>query len=658
MDEGDMLHSSSNHLDHNTKGEPPHHHAPFSSSSSHIPSHSMPIDKTQNIRNFLASLPNVTVEDDQGLGDNIMCNSESGSGYSSPVSSPTDEDHLHSRYNKLAKEIKNESKSRSGQCEMEAEGEEDNVEEEDMPSQQNQFKEEEGSLSSSSSVGTDERAATYVVNPESPENSPTSSQRDYSSLNTREDALTAQTTERHQPVAQIPVLHSMTKAFSLPRDMECTAAAFSNYKRVPLPVSEDTQEDTASIEGESDLQNSKKSEVEETGVQSEANPTAKVDGLDIQPQTAVLGGPLDVTGPIKVPQIQSVPERIKEIEEMNSQKVSSKSNGVSADGSVPPQDKDSKCDFFIPDEGMKSGNRESATPSMTRTPSGHSICSSTSLSGGEEELKQLTYKSPPVITTRHGSLSPKPPPQESTETHVRTASCSLLPLNPSPLQVSESPVIEPIPVTVNAEIGQLGTGAVKARVMDIEERNRDDKSSSADELSSVRRHSTPPFQTRPSSSNDMMGVESSRYESKDLKRLAATQRRPSSDIVLEHTRSTNQHQRRETTPPALFSAWSKLITDVEDPPLPVQDLKKKFEDSDAVSIGSSVGSSSSSWWGGKVKNKISNLRRSQSLRDVESPGKTRLRLRGRRLPPYFGEEPPPRVVRTESPCSQNRSSDI
>lgn len=69
----------------------------------------------------------------------------------------------------------------------------------------------------------------------------------------------------------------------------------------------------------------------------------------------------------------------------------------------------------------------------------------------------------------------------------------------------------------------------------------------------------------------------------------------------------------------------------EIPATPVQDLKKRFEDSDAVSVTSSVGSSASTSHHLKQvrqKTRSSNLRRSQSLRDVESPGKPRYRFMG------------------------------
>ena len=68
----------------------------------------MPVDKDKHIQDYLASLPTLqTIDDDQGIGGigENTCTSESGSGSSSPILTPTDDEQFNLRH-KLAKEIK------------------------------------------------------------------------------------------------------------------------------------------------------------------------------------------------------------------------------------------------------------------------------------------------------------------------------------------------------------------------------------------------------------------------------------------------------------------------------------------------------------------------------------------------------------------------
>lgn len=774
LDEGDTspLHASSSHLDQvNKRLNIPFHLQP--SNLSRFPPHA--IDKNENIRNFLASLPNISVEDDPGLGDNV-CTSESGSGFSSPVSSPTDEDHLPSRYNKLAKEIRREHKSTSEQQkELKEEGGEEErtgEEEEGERGEEGEHKElrdinqggqdlerraeEEGGKERKMGEEEEENDGTTRIKiskeEEEEEDCGIVLSGTISSLPEAthdEGGVSTVLAERSQPVAGSPVSQGIPKLLkfnSLPWNIVSQQDPyFQEYVRPPFPS-------TSEIEYESMLAEQGSTVISEIRSESVYEPSLSPSDQS----NRELSSQQNMSGPVELPQIYSVPERIKEIEEMNSVKGSSKSltippsdglssekkyvgedfgvgdkdtemislKGSSKSPTVSPSDglssekryvggedldkdaemtllkssslsptvpglkkdvggedfavgdsKDtemtslkgsSKSPTVLPSDDLSSekkddvggeefgvgDNKDSA--SMTRTPSSHSV--SSSLSGGDEELNQLnsmsdnnSSKSVHLVTTRHSSISPYLPPAMGANTHVRTASCSHL-----PSQHTGSP--DPSPLTFDISTGdgvclvQPGAGAVKARVMNIEERNRDrdERSVSSDDVHvSVRRQS---LQFNPSTSSEVVLPEPSfsNPEVRDVKYLISTQRRPSSDIIHEHHSPNPTHQMRETTPPAFLSAWSKLVDEI--PTMPVQDLKKKFEDSDAASVSSSVGSSASitnrPLLQVRHKTRSSNLRRSQSLRNVESPGKSKYKVKGSK-----GIQK--KLDRVGSPCSQD-----
>ena len=638
---------TSSHLDGSKLLTPGTSHLSHTQSLVRLHPHSTPIDKTENIRQFLASLPNVTtVEDDPGFGDN-MCTSESGSGYSSPISTPTDDDHLPSRYNKLAKEIKRESRAvseqkRSVKEEGEGEGEREKGGEERKEDGGEQeacvVVRETETLSLEMSVECSFMPVKLPPPNDTQSNTVSSSnQADARDNETNHTSLS----DRLQPIAQIPIFQGIPKPLrstSLPRNI--LPQYYLEKPDLPRPDPSGSPDR---------LSESVLAEHGSTNLSvSESNFEMLSPSEQSSQQTLVKSEAPSTSGLVELPQIQSVPERIKEIEEMNSQKGLSKSPTVpvlssGGGGGSQPTEKREKCEFFIPDETIPTAGSNRGSTSMTRTFSGHSLASSlASLGEAEEELKQLNLlndngnsndgKSLHMVPARHASLSPPhltPSPvvlSAESDTHVRTASCSLYPsehLNDDPTSVATSSL--PLPSGPDAAGNRpLIRGAVKARVLDIE-RSKDERCASTDELT-VRRPS-PPFQQRAASSAAAFTVipdaVMSSSDARDLKQLIlAQQRRPSSEIVQESL-SPGSHQRRETTPPAFLSAWSKLVDEI--PTMPVQDLKKKFEDSDAVSVGSSIGSARPHR---EVKRSKGSLRRSQSLRAVDSPGKIRHRFKG------------------------------
>ena len=710
-----LLNASSNHLDNDNRRIPLHL---GQGSLSHFPPRT--IDKNQNIRNFLASLPNIMVEDDPGLGENV-CTSESGSGFSSPISSPTDEDHLASRYNKLAKEIRREHKlsseppqGRPKEEEREEEGrgeeqkreseseqmeseqrESEQREEEQREEEQKEEEQREEEQREEEQRGAEQREEEQREEEQREEEQRGSEQRESEERESeqrvleemeqegrdfeeqggqerkrgaegeeetdggpgdntthikrsREDTQTpsrpissipedshdggVSTTlaERCQPVAAIPVFPGLPKPLrttSLPRNiMAQYDASFHAQDRSKPSTSELGDESMVAEHGSTNVES-----VYEPSLSPSEQSSHEL-SLS-QQKMRNDDGELDMSGPVELPQIHSVPERIKEIEEMNSLKSSKSPTVPLVDG--PSLE---KKEAAVVSGGEEFGTSEvpdnidiKDTASMTRTPSSHSV--SSSMSGGDEELNQLNLISDnnssksAHLTTRHSSISPYLAPARggAADTHARTASCSLL--------SSQHSSPDPSPFIVAGDgvcLVQPGAGAVKARVMNIEERNRDrdERSASSDELQhlSARRQS---LQFHPSGTSEAVQPEPSisNPEMRDaLKHITSTQRRPSSEII----RSLNSaHTRRETTPPAFLSAWSKLVDEI--PATPVQDLKKKFEDSDAISLTSSMGSSASVNHPLKQvrhKARSSNLRRSQSLRDVESPGKSRYKFKG------------------------------
>ncbi len=667
---GDILHASCNHLDlpRTDEKKAGTHHIPSRTYS--FPPKSTPIDKTENIRNFLASLPNVTIEDDPGFGENLCGTSESGSGYSSPASSPTDDDHhRHSRYNKLAKEIRREHKEtlmsavepQAQSHPQQGKGLEEETDGRAVEATTNQMdmavegvvldKPETAPLKLESEAS---RAISSAVVLDQPETAPlkleseasraiSSACQDMEKQEEGKEASSTAVIERLQPVAHIPIFQGIPKPLrstSLPRNIVAL------YHQHPADAVS-THESLVAEHGSTNV----------SEIPSESNYEPSISPSEQSNQHRVAKADMDTSGPIiELPQIHSVPERIKEIEEMHSLKSLSKSPTVCESTLISTGErKNGTAETTAMEiEAQQSElKNEDDQNSLSRASSGHSI---SSLSAGDDELKQLTLmeegsssKTPPppsyphaaVMVTRHSSLSPNPLPLPllrqglGTEEHAtRAASCShLSQLTEPTIRTSTAPVSGGGVEEVAQFAQQLGSGAVKARVMDIEERNRDEKSTSSDELS-VRRQS-PPYQPRSASSSEVVvpPTAAPSYEARDLKQIVALhqQRRPSSDVIQERQLPViNLKSRRESTPPALFSAWSSLVDEV--PTAPVHDLKKRFEDSDSVSVCSSVGSSGASGGSSKVHHhhhhhhhvprqrvRSGNLRRTQSLRDMELP---------------------------------------
>ena len=214
-------------------------------------------------------------------------------------------------------------------------------------------------------------------------------------------------------------------------------------------------------------------------------------------------------------------------------------------------------------------------------------------------------------------------------------------------------------------------GAVKARVQDIEEKNKDScgssRSKASPEKSEVFKKFTPPPAKdvqRPSSStvasiSDDEDLDTTAETLASVRRHSTTAqlRRPSSEVLVEDESSSQsvakpRMGRRESTPPALFSAWSQLMPADDIPRNPVQDLKQKFEEStkESASFSKSMEARPRTRALDAIKKVGSGLRRSQSLRTVGSPSNSASPQK-RKKPSY--EEPSSTFAQISNSNSQD-----
>ena len=680
--EAPIFHASSSYLDQHSHPQPIHS----------TPLSFLSVDKTENIRNYLASMPNVAVEEDLGFGgENNQCMSESGSGYSSPVSTPTDDERLHSRYSKLAKDIRRDSKMKS-EGEVTVSVATDDPSREDYPEGaaatigDKEGAEIGGMVEMDGMVGQERVKPTLMIcsSPVLPH------------VKTAPVPLMSMEQTEVLSMAQAVVKDGMSTATfamefeaseTVRVEKQLAAVLIPVFQGIPKPLKTTTlPRDVLQHQVAEDMLDVHQLEKFEVEAACDSN-------SDHQGGEEVIDG----SGTIEDPQIYSVPERVKEIEEMSLQKGSlstpvpgttPKSSPVPMETNAPSEG-EKKCDV---EELVDSSSDtkedevcEESTAAISRASSGHSIASFASGYAGEYELQSLTTGDDPAtpLSIRHASLSPSPqfPKRPSYESHTRSVSSSSAPSVSLSKPVSDSaPSLsenqeklslgsgaslsenqekvsldsgaslsenqEKLSIGSGASLSEnqeklsLCSGAVKARVLDIERSN--EQVSAADELAS-RRHSPPiivpslPPDESPASQHPM--------------RRRSLNPRPSSEIIQERRSSssasngTGLHQRRETTPPALLSAWRKIVDEV--PTVPVQDLKKKFEDCD-TSMTSRAGSALAKSKAAEKKiQRSSNLRRSRSLHVVDSPDKVKKRKTKKTGLIFDG------TARAESPSSQD-----
>ena len=683
-------------------------------SFSQLPSQLLPVDKDKTIKNFLASLPSLqTIDDDQGIGENVYT-SESGSGSSSPILTPTDDEQFHLRH-RLVKEIKDERCSRGRRGKRYTE---------DMETGSSPTEMSGGYYSQTSSQVTERVPSltqSYSGIPPKPAPPATSRTTKSKISPPPSDSLSITTpmmASVRQPIAQIhkyKLVPMPTKATSVPHDLalshnfsalpsrklaaispESSKTSLSSLVTSALPEKEGVEEADNQPEDSIMITVTDSKELivdepacEELSVRTKEHARQSSDGAlpsmtssstiatetasdagNQQHRRAKSDGDNNISGPTQIP---SVPDRVKEIEEMSGA-LSSTQGGSSVTNSGAPSpggiymnitpNSDDKQPSVT--SSSVSDDKQQSVESMSQSSSEQSLSSDSEL----EEIEQTSIKSNSprcMRATRHGSLSPNPPSIQMKMVTEQTRCTSLMYL-PHSEQEQHQQTSE-----LNDEnLASSLMGAVKARIQDIEEKNKDSGGSSRSKASPEKneafKKSPPPAKVvqRPSSSAVTSSANGEQLDTSvealtSVRRHSTTtqHRRPSSEVLVEdESRSQSVAKprmgRRESTPPALFSAWSQLMPADDIPRNPVQDLKQKFEEStESRTVTKSMEARPRARALDTIKKLGSNLRRSQSLRTVGSPSNSATKHGYKRKKPSL-EEP---SKSTFTPISDSTSQD-
>lgn len=578
---------------------------------------STPIDK---IHRFLASQPHIHhPDDDQGIEN--MCTSDSGSGYSSPILTPPDEEQIHTHLYRFAKEIHKEAKQRLTNDELESKD-----------------------VCSGDPPNGDKQSSPLKAPPK------LDSRGKDSSLSPPPPCFSVDPSERSQLVASLDSTssHLPTKAarsVSLPHSTPSSGYLFKGTS--VSPNSSKTSLSSLAQEGP----NSRAGSVAEnrppllredspsndnriSSVRSES-PSETPKSLWNHHRRAK-SDTCDVSGPVKTAQIHSVPERVKEIEEMHAQ-------ATKIQLPSQPQTLERPAEFFVGSSGgspRPDPTRPSSVGSMSRTSSEESLPSqpSSQLSSHSEEQEEEVPSnmklstSPRITSVRHTSLSPTPFTAKSLSSHLPLQSSLSLPHNIPPPESDPTWCGQDTQSLSDEDIATSLQGAVKARIQDIEERNKEDitvkaRKPSSEKSEGVAKLTPPP--SDPRSSGDMteprrnsMVIESSTKISPFDPIAPRFSRRPSSDLDRPGSiMDAFSRQHRETTPSSSlrsiantskFMSVENLSSDSSQI-ASVQQLKRRFEDTDGTATSLRLGSGE-------------NLRRSQSLRGISC---SRVKIRPR-----------------------------
>ena len=579
---------------------------------------STPIDK---IHRFLASQPHIHhPDDDQGIEN--MCTSDSGSGYSSPILTPPDEEQIHTHLYRFAKEIHKEAKQRLTNDELESKD-----------------------VCSGDPPNGDKQSSPLKAPPK------LDSRGKDSSLSPPPPCFSVDPSERSQLVASLDYStssHLPTKAarsVSLPHSTPSSGYLFKGTS--VSPNSSKTSLSSLAQEGP----NSRAGSVAEnrppllredspsndnriSSVRSES-PSETPKSLWNHHRRAK-SDTCDVSGPVKTAQIHSVPERVKEIEEMHAQ-------ATKIQLPSQPQTLERPAEFFVGSSGgspRPDPTRPSSVGSMSRTSSEESLPSqpSSQLSSHSEEQEEEVPSnmklstSPRITSVRHTSLSPTPFTAKSLSSHLPLQSSLSLPHNIPPPESDPTWCGQDTQSLSDEDIATSLQGAVKARIQDIEERNKEDvtvkaRKPSSEKSEGVAKLTPPP--SDPRSSGDMteprrnsMVIESNTKISPFDPIAPRFSRRPSSDLDRPGSiMDAFSRQHRETTPSSSlrsiantskFMSVENLSSDSSQI-ASVQQLKRRFEDTDGTATSLRLGSGE-------------NLRRSQSLRGISC---SRVKIRPR-----------------------------
>ena len=453
----------------------PHHHHHHQPQHVTLPlTHSTPVYK--KVEHFLASIR--PTEDDQGLGDNIGT-SESGSGFSSPILTPPDEEFL--------SELKRKGKECARMRFLSSDSETVNPEGMEEGSSTTKLRDSNGK----------HEECTAVQSPNFPE------QRHplvAAAISSTGNSSRGQT---HARSTSLP----MNKSVEV---VAVVAAAARLESQSPIPEALHTPDE---VDG------------------GEACCDGNGSGLPILQQHRRCKS-ADTTGPIKTKQISSVPERVKEIEELNAQQVSSAAKLTTIE-----RQQQQNTDFFIGSSPTKSGLKDTSLSSSEESLHS-SYDSQTSNESSPPPPNYMPSSSPPLTATRHASLSPRPSCEgnPSSSNHLSQSTFSL----PRDVELSE----------------KMQKRAVKAIISSIEKTRRESAACILD------RHSPPPVtcpQRRASSSVDTVDIE-----------------RPSS-VTCSQTRGEGEQGPKLFAPHQAILSGSMSVENMASIST-VKQLKKKFEE--------------------------------------------------------------------------------
>ncbi len=619
-----------------------------------LPPSTLHVDKSENIRNYLASLPNLLLmDDDQGIGGENVCTSESGSGYSSPILTPPDEEQFHSLY-RLAKEVRKDMRQRLASEDLESNSPTEderaaenptvsttagvagvvtttsittnsattivtaqplprNVAQKPRPSEQSRGLESSGRTSKGTSPSPP--PVTFSIGPS---RSQTESRCDYNPCQLVKTVRSASLPHNIVPTTALspwkPSLSPNSSAIGLtglPRNGSGLQQLVEEASlRGAMPRSD--QASPLPAECLSPLL-PEYEEVAQFDSRSES-PIAALLPLSerLQQHRRTKSDTCDLSGPVKTAQINSVPERIKEIEERNEQAATPQTQGLERepgnpkDTSVAPSIKHSPNPPPIKHSSMSSAQ----SSSMESLPSDDEVIQ-------EEQCSPFKSSPSPRGATRHSSLSPRPPSTRLLPPHLVLQSSLSLPHNIQPLDIESDDISMSSEMRSDEDIAISLQGAVKARVQDFEGMSKEEQlGSQKPSTENLSRRSSPSNQRRPSS--DMLIHRPS--SNAELKRLRTspeksehvfrkpsrlTHRRPSSDVVMS---SRPRSVMAGDGMSSLETSSGKFMS-VEDLPSQlgsVQELKRKFEDTQSTDSGERPA----------ARFRV-NLRRAQSLRDFD-----------------------------------------
>ena len=415
---------------------------------------STPVDKMHNLRNFLASLPTplhqLNSSNDDGIGENIPTSNSSGSAYSSPMYTPPNEEHIHMHLL---------SRQEEGETAQEVEAVVS-----DCYALDTCAREGDDQPSASSAAKT-----TRAGVPSKPPPPPTAkflplqagiAQLPSQSQTAATPSLVPFRSHRSNSLPQMLGGVTLKKVSVSPTSSHLSISSLT--RRSPAVLEEDEEggadpkmKETATAEPDELLSGEKEACLpDDETVSAQTSPQLREKFMQ---HRRTKSDSHDLLGPIKTAQIFSVPERVKEIEEMNQQIPSTQQL------TVPLAD-------IHAGQLLATDNSFSVGSMMSSSSSEESLAALHIQSASEEDkLSNPHLPSQTESLTRHVSLSPKPSPARFLHQPQPQTTVSL----PSSVSPPEYESSSPPATFSQGDLANSLQGAVRARVQNIEAKKGD-----------------------------------------------------------------------------------------------------------------------------------------------------------------------------------------